>query len=337
MEQCRVLEMTKRDLELRSYPLPSSTAANSHSSSSSIVVLLVDGRFYELQAVELQQQGPAGRGRYYGSWFIDQRVCSSGTIYLASIFDPRFLLLPFLELQGASRYSPLDQIVTMPPQFARLSLDDQTVRGWHLEEICDVNDKLGDDMLLYRHNEGKVKQWLAKKAHSIVPTLAKQRMQQSGQSSSSNSFNGSFQRNQSGISAASKSETTTTAQQQDLVAAADIVADYLSPASRDLLWAALGLTTAAAAAAMEGSSLTQQQQLGGAEKRKKDWEMELELEKESLAYSSMGTQHTIGTGSSKTSSATYATALASNKASKVNQVASKGTKNISSFFAKAPK
>lgn len=91
MEQCRVLEMTKRDLELRSYPLPSSTAANSHSSSSSssIVVLLVDGRFYELQAVELQQQGPAGRGRYYGSWFIDQRVCSSGTIYLASIFDPR--------------------------------------------------------------------------------------------------------------------------------------------------------------------------------------------------------------------------------------------------------
>jgi hypothetical protein len=88
MEQCRVLAMTKRDLELRSYPLPSSTAANSHSSSS-IVVLLIDGRFYELQAVELQQQGSAGRGRYYGSWFIDQRVCSSGTIYLASIFDPR--------------------------------------------------------------------------------------------------------------------------------------------------------------------------------------------------------------------------------------------------------
>ena len=57
------------------------------------------------------------------------------------------------------------------------------------------------------------------------------------------------------------------------------MADYLSPASRDLLWAALGLTTAAATAtAMEGSSLTQQQQqLGGAEKRKKDWEMELEV------------------------------------------------------------
>ena len=53
------------------------------------------------------------------------------------------------------------------------------------------------------------------------------------------------------------------------------MADYLSPASRDLLWAALGLTTAAVA--MEGSSLTQQQQLGGAEKRKKDWEMELEV------------------------------------------------------------
>jgi len=102
-------------------------------------------------------------------------------------------------------------------------------------------------------------------------------MQQSSQSSSSSSFNGSFQSDQSGTSAASKSETTTTttAQQQDLVAAADIVADYLSPASRDLLWAALGLTTAAAA--MEGSSLTQQHQLGGAEKRKKDWEMELEV------------------------------------------------------------
>jgi len=103
-------------------------------------------------------------------------------------------------------------------------------------------------------------------------------MQQSSQSSSSSSFNGSFQSNQSGTSAATKSETTTTtAQQQDLVAAADIVADYLSPASRDLLWAALGLTTAAAA--MEGRSLTQQHQhqLGGAEKRKKDWELELEV------------------------------------------------------------
>jgi hypothetical protein len=99
-------------------------------------------------------------------------------------------------------------------------------------------------------------------------------LQQSSQSSTSSSFNGSFQSNQSSTSAAaSKSKTTTTTiQQQDLVAAADIVADYLSPASRDLLWAALGLTTVA----MEGSSLTQQQ-LGGAEKRKKDWEMELEV------------------------------------------------------------
>ena len=52
------------------------------------------------------------------------------------------------------------------------------------------------------------------------------------------------------------------------------MADYLSPASRDLLWAALGLTTATTAMDSGG-----QQQLmhGGAEKRKKDWEMELEV------------------------------------------------------------
>ena len=45
--------------------------------------------------------------------------------------------------EGTGRYSPLDQIVMMPPQFARLVLDEQTVRGWRLDEICDVNDKLG--------------------------------------------------------------------------------------------------------------------------------------------------------------------------------------------------
>jgi len=31
-----------------------------------------------------------------------------------------------------------------------------------LDRVCDVNDKLGDDMLLYRLNEDKVMEWLAK-------------------------------------------------------------------------------------------------------------------------------------------------------------------------------
>lgn len=42
----------------------------------------------------------------------------------------------------------------------------------HLDRICDVNDRLGEDMLLYRYNEEKTKAWLAGKVERLGRKLA---------------------------------------------------------------------------------------------------------------------------------------------------------------------
>eukprot|EP01036_Dinobryon_divergens_P045504 gene45504-60803_t len=79
--------------------------------------------------MEIQSVQP----RRHGSWFIDQRISSEGSLYLASKFDPRFLILPYLEKES-SRFCPLDQIIGPKIPITGAS-------SWKLEEICDVNDK----------------------------------------------------------------------------------------------------------------------------------------------------------------------------------------------------
>lgn len=44
-----------------------------------------------------------------------------------------------------------------------------------MSEMCDVNDKLGDDMLLYKHNETKMLDWLRVKVLGVASTLAEKR------------------------------------------------------------------------------------------------------------------------------------------------------------------
>ena len=37
------------------------------------------------------------------------------------------------------------------------------VSKWNMQDICDINDKLGDDMILYRLNRDKTLSWLKEK------------------------------------------------------------------------------------------------------------------------------------------------------------------------------
>jgi hypothetical protein len=118
---------------------------------------------YELQSVQ---------PRKYGTWFIDQRIASDSSYLMASKFDPKFLLLPFLE--KSSRYSPMDQIVTYVEGCDRLPLQD--CAQWQLGDICDINDQLGDDMILYRLNMEKTLAWLRGKVDRTAAYLCKKRV-----------------------------------------------------------------------------------------------------------------------------------------------------------------
>ncbi len=139
--------------------------------------------FFELRSeiYELQVAQP----RRFGSWFINQRVSSSKSIYFGSKIDPRFLCLPFFERN--TRYSPLDQIIVPVDGFSNLPLGN--VKEWKLEEICDVNDKIDDSVVFYRYNVTKILVWLKFKVQRIAQTICKQRL------SKASSTNPSFVRN----------------------------------------------------------------------------------------------------------------------------------------------
>jgi hypothetical protein len=93
-------------------------------------------------------------------------VVSDGRLYVASPMDPKFLLLPLLEQHGA-RYSPLEQILAAAanapdaaPHAHHGLMELRRCANLDLGKVCDVNDQLGDDCILYRMNEAKALQWL---------------------------------------------------------------------------------------------------------------------------------------------------------------------------------
>jgi ribonuclease H2 subunit B len=120
-------------------------------------------QIYELQSVQ---------PRKFGSWFIDERISSDSSYLMASKFDPKFLVLPFLE--KATKFSPLDQIVTYVEGCDRIPLQYQM--QWNMGDICDVNDQLGDDMILYRMNKDKTLAWLRSKVDITALYLCKKRV-----------------------------------------------------------------------------------------------------------------------------------------------------------------
>lgn len=165
-------EISAKELHLKAFP---------HPRGYGMMIIDLEDQFYELQSTQ---------PRKYSSWFINQRVSSSQTVYMANIFDPRFLCLPFLEKAGA-KYSPLDQIILMDEKYARFPF--QRVNSWKMQDICDVNDKLGDDMILYRYNESKVIEWLKQKVGRTSAAFMKQRMAKMQNTTFASGFNASKQ------------------------------------------------------------------------------------------------------------------------------------------------
>ncbi|KAG5180390.1 ribonuclease H2, subunit B [Tribonema minus] len=99
------------------------------------------------------------------SFFVGQAVQSDGAVYMATRVDPALLLLPLMTA-CKDRWIPLGQQL----QEARLAW---LLRCRHLgaDKICDVNDRLGPDLMLYRLNEAKALAWLLSKVDRVAAHL----------------------------------------------------------------------------------------------------------------------------------------------------------------------
>lgn len=269
-------EIRAKELHLKAFP---------HPRGYGMMIIDLEDQFYELQSTQ---------PRKFSSWFINQRVSSSQTVYMANIFDPRFLCLPFLEKAGA-KYSPLDQIIHMDEKYARFPF--QRVSTWKMQDICDVNDKLGDDMILYRYNESKVIDWLKGKVGRTAAAFMKQRLAKMQNTTFASGFNvskqstGAITTNDgpscSGtlrlvggslhcpmfvihcVAAACCKHTADTSSKEDIVMALEVVSDYLTPAMAERLLKAYNMTPADLNTSKAAAAANL--------KRKADWEQELEV------------------------------------------------------------
>lgn len=229
---------------------------------------------YELQSVKL---------RRHGSLFIDQRVSSSNKIHLATKIDPRFLILPYLQKSG-TRFCPMDQIIVVEAGEHRVPL--KHMQHWKLDEMCDVKD-LGEDLILFRYNEDKTKQWLTSKVRKIAAVLRKQKLEREKKNSTTRA---------TGFHLASNTfvaEATTTAStdpssgiddtsgedlaKEDIKSAMDVIFEYVSDDLAAKLMPEFGFTA---------EDFKSSKQSTTAVKRKADWEEALEIEKETMAYTS---------------------------------------------------
>ena len=121
------------------------------------------GRIDEIQTMKALEDK-------HSSWLLKDEIQEDGTLYFCTPVDPLFLLLPVLSA-NSTRFQPLDQIVpgvespniTLVLNCAKLSLSN----------ICDVKDKYGPDMILYKLNTEKTLKWLEAKVSSVMESLTK--------------------------------------------------------------------------------------------------------------------------------------------------------------------
>ena len=207
--------------------------------------------------------------RRHSSFFINQRVSSDGHFYFGTNYDPRFLILPFLE-KNASKFSPLDQIVTFVNNCSRIPLENSN--NWNIDEIADMNDKLGDDMILYRHNLQKVILWLKQKVNAISTELMRQRLANEKITNGNivNSVDFSFQsiKNITQNNGVVKDPAELSPSSEDVKKAVIIISDYITDNVLKSLLDSYGFTEA---------MLNEQQSKKVEAKRKSDWEEELEV------------------------------------------------------------
>jgi hypothetical protein len=275
--------------------------------------------------LELQTCEP----RKYGSWFINQRICSNGTYILATKIDPRFLCLPYLE--KSDKYSPLDQIIINNEGCDRLPLNDS--KEWGLDSICDINNSFGEHMILYKYNEAKTLIWLKEKINKISKTVAKQRIirELKGNINFVTTFNSGTKVNvlqESKNIDNSNNNDEIKVDDDDIKIALQIVCDYLTESMTLKITKAMNIEISDLYTSVSNN-----------QKRKTDWELELEIEKETIGYEKKAIDNTSSVAINVLSTAhTYSQPKkknASNAAIKNSKpIPGVTMKPLSNFFAK---
>jgi len=246
-----------------------------HPKTGNLVFVSIDNDIYELQNYE---------PRTHASWFIDQRVSSADSIYVATKIDPRFLLIPFIA--KTSRYSLIEQIVSHVAGCDRFNL--KNIGVWQMADICDVNDKY-DDEVFYRHNEETLMAFLTAKIVRCATHLSKVRLARLGASNSkgfASGFNAAAQRAKTTHMEVTTSDSAVVAKgplyvEEDLRQALQIVGDYLSDEISVRL--ASHLATIGVLSPLAGVDVDLQEGGEGSkfvpaeEKRKASWETDLEV------------------------------------------------------------
>lgn len=306
-----------------------------HPRQDSTLVFMQEGKFFEIQKAQIAK---------YSSWFIGQRVLPNKDILMSTPYDPRFILLPYFETAG-SRFSPLDQIVhtsTIPTPVNIKIPPLHHWRNWNMDEVFDVNDQLGEDMIVFRFNKEKTISWLRNKVEKVARVLALQRKR--AQQHAQPSFAASFR---SGNAVAKKPpievENEAVVNETDRHSAIEIVCDYISDSLISDLISSFGISVDAV--------MVTKANLSGV-KRKADWELALEQEQEEMAQSTLLKGSSSGNGNKIDSGLTVEGTVATNysiylkgenpinsqpvakvtKTMTLNAAAAKGTKTIASFF-----
>ena len=108
------------------------------------------------------------------SWFIEDTVESIGSMYMASKFDPLFLVLPFL--RAAKKIEPLTQILTQQafPQLSTFISAAIESNGELKRNLVRVADQKGStDLNVWQYNEAKTLQYLSDKVQRVCDALIK--------------------------------------------------------------------------------------------------------------------------------------------------------------------
>jgi len=95
----------------------------------------------------------------YSSYFVGNTVLPDGGVYTATEVDVILLALPELS-EKARKLSPFDQVQSV---LGGTSSIGSYLTPTNLSKICVVSDCMGDDMLLYKLDDDKVKEYLKSK------------------------------------------------------------------------------------------------------------------------------------------------------------------------------
>ena len=281
--------------------------------------------------------------RKHGSWFINQQIIGNSKIVCLSIIDPKFLLLPYL--LTSEKYCPIDQLISATYKEGCDRLPIEWINKWNMIDICDINDKLGDDMILYRLNKEKLEKFLRKKVYQLAYCISKRRTGSDLPLPSTSSANSNIGKvvndnnNNNNCSSSGSSSNNNNnnnniggnlISKEDVKIAIQIITDYLPTKVSNEIFIDSFLK--------ESLNETSNNGNGNSGKRTRDWEESLLIEKDKVAgvalinYDNTKSMSSSNNNSNKKSNTNSAKKTLSSTTTR-KMVKNDGNKNIMNFFS----